>query len=192
MDQVADARSVTNRPSAIVLDASTVRDAMARLPMCAVVVATMDGQRPVGMVVGTFTSVSLAPLLVGFLADRGSATLVSLLDADRISCTLLDESHLDVVDQFRRPAESRFEGLSWSVDTQHGAPVFIGTPLVVFARPSAQVDAGDRILALFEVIDIRAAGPTRPLVFCAGRMTRLEPGQLVGGDVWQLGRLDES
>jgi 3-hydroxy-9,10-secoandrosta-1,3,5(10)-triene-9,17-dione monooxygenase reductase component len=187
---VADPRSVTNRPDAMVLDASAFRDAMARLPMCAVVAATMDGHRPVGMVVGTFISVSLDPFLVGFLADRRSSTLVMLLDADRISCTLLDESHLDVVEQFRRPAESRFDGLSWSVDTRHGAPVFMGTPLVVFARPSAQVDAGDRVLALFEVIDIRAAGPTRPLVFCAGRITRLEPGQLVDGDVWQLGRLD--
>jgi 3-hydroxy-9,10-secoandrosta-1,3,5(10)-triene-9,17-dione monooxygenase reductase component len=183
-------RNAPNPLDPVPLDARTFRDAMARLPTSAIVVATMDGDRPVGMVVGTFTAVSLDPLLVGFLGDRRSSTVVKLLDAERVSCSLLHESHLDVVDAFRRPAESRFDDLSWEVDSRHGAPVFIGTPLVVFARPSAQPDVGDHVLALFDVIDIRATGPARPLVFCEGRMTRLEPGQLVDGDVWQLGRLD--
>ncbi|HRW20108.1 MAG TPA: flavin reductase, partial [Dermatophilaceae bacterium] len=60
-------------------DSGDYRALMARVPTSVVVVATMVEGAPIGMLVGTFTSVSLQPKLVGFLADLGSRTVHQLL-----------------------------------------------------------------------------------------------------------------
>ena len=160
---------------------------MSRVPASVVVVATMDNGLPVGMVVGTFTSVSLSPLLVGFLAERGSSTLPRLLSADAVSCNVLHDSQLDIVDAFRRSIDERFEGLDWHIDPAFQVPILGGATLVVFGKPTRTTDAGDHVFVMIDVDGIQATGPARPLVFCGGRLTRMDPGRLVDGDIWQLG-----
>jgi len=160
---------------------------MSRVPTSVVVIAAMDNDVPVGMVVGTFTSVSLSPLLVGFLGERRSSTLPRLLNADAVSCNVLHDSQLDVVDAFRRGIDERFEGLDWHIDQGFQVPVLGGATLVVFGKPTSTADAGDHVFAMIDVNGIQATGPARPLVFCGGRLTRMDPGRLVAGDIWQLG-----
>ncbi|GCE42962.1 putative oxidoreductase, mmyf [Rhodococcus wratislaviensis] len=60
------------------------RAAMRRLPTSVVVSAVLD-DAPIGMVVGTFSSVSMDPLLVGFFGDHRSSTLEPLLETDQWS-----------------------------------------------------------------------------------------------------------
>jgi flavin reductase (DIM6/NTAB) family NADH-FMN oxidoreductase RutF len=139
------------------------------------------------MVVGTFTSVSLSPLLVGFLGERRSSTLPRLLSADAVSCNVLHDSQLDIVDAFRRSVADRFEGLDWHIDDAFQVPVLGGATLVVFGKATGSAVAGDHVFAMIDVKGIQATGPARPLVFCGGRVTRMDPGRLVDGDVWQLG-----
>ena len=168
-------------------DPVTFRRALSRVPTSVVVVSTMHDGLPVGMIVGTFTSVSLKPLLVGYLGDRGSSTLPALLRAETISFSVLRETDLRTVTAFRRPREARFQDVSWERDRQFGSPVLTGAPLVVFGRPWAQTDAGDHVFVVAEVLAVRTNGPARPLVFCGGRLTRMDPGHMVDNDIWQLG-----
>jgi 3-hydroxy-9,10-secoandrosta-1,3,5(10)-triene-9,17-dione monooxygenase reductase component len=176
-------------PSLAVLDPDppAFRAAMSRVPTSVVVVAAIVGDTPVGMAVGTFTSISLAPLLVGYLGERSSVTSTRLLDAKTVSCSVLHESQLDLVEAFRREPDERFEGLDWKVHEQFAAPVLTGAPLVVFGEPAGTADAGDRVLALIRVRGLQTSGPARPLVFCEGRLARMDPAHLVDSDIWQLG-----
>jgi flavin reductase (DIM6/NTAB) family NADH-FMN oxidoreductase RutF len=160
---------------------------MSRVPASVVVIATMDNDVPVGMVVGTFTSVSLSPLLVGFLGERRSSTLPRLLNADAVSCNVLHDAQLHIVDAFRRSIDERFDGLDWHIDQRFQVPVLVGATLVVFGKPTSTTDAGDHVFAMIDVNGLQATGPARPLVFCGGRLTRMDPGRLVDGDMWQLG-----
>jgi 3-hydroxy-9,10-secoandrosta-1,3,5(10)-triene-9,17-dione monooxygenase reductase component len=168
-------------------DAVAFRQALSRVPTSVVAVCTMHEGRAAGMLVGTFTSVSLKPLLVGYLGDRGSSTLPMLLRADIVSFSVLRETDLHTVTAFRRPREHRFEDVAWELDRQFGSPVLTGAPLVVFGRPWAESEAGDHLFVLAEVLGIRTNGPARPLVFCGGRLSRMDPGQMVDSDIWQLG-----
>src|SRR3546814_11657520 len=56
-------------------DAATFRRALGHVPTSVAVVTATDAHGPVGMTVGSFTSISLDPPLVGFFADCGSSTL---------------------------------------------------------------------------------------------------------------------
>jgi 3-hydroxy-9,10-secoandrosta-1,3,5(10)-triene-9,17-dione monooxygenase reductase component len=160
---------------------------MSRVPTSVVIVAAMHDSEPVGMVVGTFTSVSVDPVLVGYLGERSSRTVSLLLAADQVSCSLLHESQLDLVTAFERPAGSRFDGVAWEVEDQFNVPVFAGAPLTVFGCPAGVTEAGDHLFALIEVLGVHTMGPARPLTFCGGRLNRMDPGPMVDRGIWQLG-----
>jgi len=179
--------TLTQAPNITAPDERTFRTALSRVPTSVVVVATMLEDRPVGMLVGTFTSVSLQPLLVGYLGERTSRTVPLLLAAEQVSCSVLRESDMDVVTAFKRPLESRFDGVAWEFDSEFNVPVLKAAPLTVFGRPADASDAGDHIFALIDVLGLRTSEPARPLVFCGGRLTRMDPGHLIGSDIWQLG-----
>ncbi|MCV7100414.1 flavin reductase family protein [Mycobacterium palustre] len=176
-----------HRPPTTVPDPATFRIAMSRVPTSVIVVATMREGMPIGMIVGTFTSVSLSPLLVGYLGERTSRTVPYLVEADTVSCSVLRESDMQTVEEFRKPLESRFDRISWSLDEEFNVPVLAGAPLTVFGRPTAALEAGDHLFSLIEVLGVRTNGPCRPLVFCGGRLTRMDPSHVVDSDIWQLG-----
>lgn len=179
----------TDRPPTAdtTLDPSAFRAAARRLPTTVVVVGGLRDGSPVGMVVGTFTSVSLDPLLVGFLGDRGSSTLPLLLELEHLSFCVLDQDDVDAANQFRKPLDERFTSLSWSVSA-HDTPVIDSAVMTFHTTVHSVVPAGDHELVLGEVIDIEQRHPSRrPLVFVEGCMTRLDPTHLVGPHVWELG-----
>ena len=55
----------------------------------AVVTAMGGGGEPIGMVVGSFTSVSLDPPLVAFLPDRSSSTFPAIREAGAFCVNVL-------------------------------------------------------------------------------------------------------
>lgn len=187
---ISPSRTADSDPSAgpdPALGAREFRTALARIPASMVVATAMNGDRPVGMIVGTFSSASLDPPLVGFLAARTSATLPRLLAAERLCFNLLREDGLSIVDAFRRPAGERFAGVDWRVDPDYGTPVIRPSVLTVHAEPHSVSAAGDHQFVLCRVLHHAVAGLARPLVVCAGRLNRMDPGQLVDEHAWQLG-----
>jgi flavin reductase (DIM6/NTAB) family NADH-FMN oxidoreductase RutF len=151
------------------------RSAMRHLPTSVVIAAGMAGDRPIGMLLGSFTSVSLDPLLVGFLGDHGSKTLRHLLDLDLWTFSVLADDDTTTPDAFCGPLHDRFTEVKWSTSPL-GTPVIDNSVLAVHARRHSTVRAGDHDLVLAEVLDITDPDPfRRPLVFAEGRMTGLAP-----------------
>ena len=65
-------------------DPRAFRDVMGHYPTGVVVVTAMVDDAPVGMVVGTFSSVSLEPPLVSFMPMTTSASYAKLRAADGV------------------------------------------------------------------------------------------------------------
>lgn len=159
------------RPSRI--DATHFRQLCRLLPTTVVVVAGMRDDAPVGMVVGTFTTVSLDPLLVGFFGDNSSKTFSVLSGLDRHSFSVLDQDDTITADSFRLPLEQRFDSLEWSL-SRHETPAIASAVMTFHTRPHSIVPAGDHQLMLAEVLDVDASAHAgRPLLFAEGKMTRL-------------------
>ncbi|MFF0223287.1 flavin reductase family protein [Streptomyces sp. NPDC004629] len=181
--------TTTDRPpmTGTSLGPSAFRAATRRLPTTVVVAGGLRDGSPVGMLVGTFTSVSLDPLLVGFLGDRGSSTLPLLLELEHMSFSVLDQDDIEAANRFRKPLDERFADLAWSVSA-HGTPVIETAVMTFHTTVHSVIPAGDHQLVLGEVIAIEQRHPARrPLVFAEGRMTRLDPMHVVGAYVWELG-----
>lgn len=154
------------------LDAESFRQACRLLPTTVVVAAGMREGRPAGMVVGSFTTVSLEPLLVGFFGDRRSSTFPLLLDLDCVSFSVLHQDDSTTANRFRRPLDQRFEGLDWFVSS-HGTPVLRSALMTFHTQQHSVVPTGDHQLLLGEVFDLDVAEASRPLLYVEGQMTRL-------------------
>ncbi len=95
------------------------------------VVTAMDGEKPRGLAVNAFSSVSLDPPTVMVAVQRTSSTHDCLFRATHLAINILSTEQLDVVKIFATKSDDKFAGLDW-------APGPFGSPL--FARSSAQME----------------------------------------------------
>ena len=95
------------------------------------VVTAMDGEKPRGLAVNAFSSVSLDPPTVMVAVQRTSSTHDCLFRATHLAINILSTEQFDVVKIFATKSDDKFAGLDW-------APGPFGSPL--FARSSAQME----------------------------------------------------
>src|SRR5690242_3123404 len=104
------------------IDPLRYREVMGHYPTGVTVVTgiAQDGE-PVGMVVGTFTSVSLDPPLVAFLPTVASRTFARLRTAAAFCINVLAHDQVELCRTMSGPSPDKFSQLEWSTSTL-GAP----------------------------------------------------------------------
>lgn len=155
------------RPSP--LAAADFRWAMGHYPTgVAVITACQSDGTPVGMVVGTFTSVSLEPPLVGFLPSRSSTSWPAIREAGRFCVNVLGADQGQVCRAFATKSPDRFSVHTISPDGS-GIPRVDGAVLWIDCDIEAVLPAGDHDVVLGAVRDVDVAGEAAlPLLFLRG------------------------
>ena len=134
----------------------------------AVITATQADGTPVGMVVGTFTSVSLEPPLVGFLPSRSSTSWPAIREAGRFCVNVLGADQEHVCRAFATKAPDRF-----TAHTAAGAaspiPRVAGAVLWIECDIETVLPAGDHDMVLGAVRGLDVAEEAgMPLLFLRG------------------------
>lgn len=149
-----------------------MRHALAGFPTgIAVVAAHVDGQT-VGISANSFTSVSLDPPLVSISFARSSTTWPKLRGAQQWGISVLGEDAGETLSALRRPAAERFDRLTMDV-AESGAAYIAGSLATLTVTLDAQVQAGDHVLTLLRVLDLRRDEGQLPLVFFNSNVHRL-------------------
>jgi flavin reductase (DIM6/NTAB) family NADH-FMN oxidoreductase RutF len=103
------------------LDRRHFRNVLGQYPTgVTLITATSPDGDPVGMVVGTFTSVSLDPPLIGFLPAQNSSSWPKIHAAGSFTANVLTSSQEDVVRAFTQKEDDRFTRFEWSQTGQGG------------------------------------------------------------------------
>ena len=80
------------------IDPAVFRQVLASYPTGVCVITALDeGNRPAGMVVGSFTSVSLNPPLVGFFPDKSSSSWPLIEKAGHFAVNVMGSDQQEVV-----------------------------------------------------------------------------------------------
>jgi flavin reductase (DIM6/NTAB) family NADH-FMN oxidoreductase RutF/DNA-binding IclR family transcriptional regulator len=155
-----------------------------------VVTAIDDAGAPAAMVVGSFTSVSLAPPLVAFLPDRNSFSWGRLRTAEHFCVNVLGADQEAVCRRFasKEPQSVKFQGLATRASPL-GSPIIEGAVAWIDCTHFAVHAAGDHDIVIGEVkhLDIEAGG--LPLIFSQGGYGRFWPQSLAVED--PMGALTE-
>jgi flavin reductase (DIM6/NTAB) family NADH-FMN oxidoreductase RutF len=123
---------------------------------------------PVAMVVGSFTSVSLDPPLVGFLADHKSTSWPRIQAARRFCANVLSAEQEQVCRAFSAKHPGRFE-LHCPTDSPSGNPLLAGAAAWIDCEIDSVTTVGDHDFAVGRVCDMAMADATSPpLLFFQG------------------------
>jgi flavin reductase (DIM6/NTAB) family NADH-FMN oxidoreductase RutF/DNA-binding IclR family transcriptional regulator len=145
-----------------------------------VVTAMSDDDSPVGMAVGSFSSVSLDPPLVAFLPDRSSTTFPHIRGASSFCINVLAADQEDVCRVFALRGADKFHDVRWS-PSPSGAPVLDGVVAWIDCIPGQIHEAGDHFIVIGRVTAMDVARATIPLLFFQGGYGAFAPRSLVTG-----------
>lgn len=126
-----------------------------------------------GLVVGSFTSVSLDPPLVAFFPDRRSTSWPQVRESGQFCVNILGEDQIDLCRRFASRRADKFRGVAHG-SSQYGMPILEGAIAFIDCALEQEIDAGDHTMVLGMVRDLKVKRAAHPLLFCKGAYGRFE------------------
>ncbi|MGW9134903.1 flavin reductase family protein [Streptomyces sp. NPDC055681] len=150
------------------IDSAEFRRTLGHYPTGVAVVTAIDAGEPVGMAVGTFTSISLDPPLVGFFPASTSRSWARIRSAGAFTVNVLGADQLDLCRAFAASGADKFAGVNWAQGPT-GAPVLADAVAWVHCTLSGVHSIGDHDLAVGTVVQHGLGSQDAgPLVFHRG------------------------
>lgn len=161
------------------IDGARFREVLGSYPTGVAIVTCIDEHGiPAGMVIGSFTAVSLVPPLIGYLPMKTSRTFARMRGSPTFCVNILAADQEAVCQHFASPAEDKFAGLAWH-PSPSGNPVLDGVVAWIDCDYASVTEVGDHYIVLGGVLDMQLERDTAPLLFFQRGYGRFSPGPLV-------------
>jgi flavin reductase (DIM6/NTAB) family NADH-FMN oxidoreductase RutF len=159
-------------------DSREFRRILGHYPTGVCAITTMSEGRPLGIIVGSFTSASLDPPLVAFLPARASRSWPGIEAAGRFCVNVLAADQEDLCRALSSKAENRFDAVSHRL-SRAGLPIIEGVVAWIECELFAVHDAGDHLIVLGKVHELGLEHADRPLLFFQGDYGHFHPLQKI-------------
>lgn len=175
---MSDSSGLPEDPSnpAIAFDSGHFRMVMGHFPTGVTIVTGHSATGPMGFTIGSFTSVSLDPPLVGFLPQTDSITWDAIAPSGRFCVNVLSAEQDDLCWKFSKSGTetTRFDGVGWH-ESPSGSPILERAVAWIDCTIEEIYTMGDHyfVLGRVEYLDAdadRDGLPPRPLVFYRGNI----------------------
>lgn len=133
------------------------------------------------MVVGSFTSVSLDPPLIGFFPDRGSSSWPKVAASGAFCVNILSAEQEKVCRTLASKDPDKFAAIAHR-PSPLGSPVIDGAVAWIDCDLHSIGDAGDHFAVLGQVRHMEIADGGLPLLFYQGGYGRFAPSSLAASD----------
>jgi flavin reductase (DIM6/NTAB) family NADH-FMN oxidoreductase RutF len=154
------------------LTPTSLREAFGHFPSGVVAIAAEVAGVRVGLAASTFVPVSLEPPLVSFCVQNTSTTWPKLKDLPKLGISVLGESHDEAAKALAAKTGDRFAGLE-TVSSESGAVFIKGTGLWLESAIEQLIPAGDHIIVVLRVSEVRVDAEVAPIVFHRSAFRRL-------------------
>ncbi|MBV9002496.1 MAG: flavin reductase family protein [Solirubrobacterales bacterium] len=128
--------------------------------------ASIDGV-PLGLVVNSFSSVSLHPPLVSFCVTRASLTWRRMRPVRRFGINVLAAHHADYVRRAAPPGADRFTDIEYR-HSAAGTPILADAVAFIECKLEDEHEAGDHLIALGRAEELLHNSGHEPLLFWNG------------------------
>lgn len=150
------------------IDPKHFRDVMGSYPtgVCVITSVSDSGER-FGLAVGSFTSVSLDPPLVGFLPDKKSRSWEKIAVTGRFCVNVLSADQLETCRRFASRHDDKFEGMAHGT-SPGGLPVLDDVLAWIECDVASVSEIGDHLLVVGAVRAMERNVEEVPLIFYRG------------------------
>jgi flavin reductase (DIM6/NTAB) family NADH-FMN oxidoreductase RutF len=153
-------------------DGARFRQVLGHFPTGVTVVTARTDDGPVGLCVGSFTSVSLHPPLVAFCAGYSSTSYPRIEAAGHFCVNILAEDQEEIARVFADKGDDKFAGIGWRPSVVTRAPVIHDVLAWIDCEIDAIHEAGDHWIVVGRVLDLEIGHEGGPLVFFRGGFGR--------------------
>ncbi|AJC62140.1 flavin reductase family protein [Streptomyces sp. 769] len=140
------------------------RAAMSTVPTTVTVVTSSDGDSPLGLVAGSFVSISLDPPLVGFFVAKTSTSWPRMERTGSFAVNVLASGQESLCATFARSGGDKFAGVPWK-PSPLGNPLIPGAMLWIDCGLWETREVGDHLLAVGRIVELQPGAGHRPLIF---------------------------
>ena len=144
------------------------RELLSRFPAGVTVVTAFDRLgEPRGLTLVAFCGVSLDPPLVLVCVDRDSNTLPAIRASGGFTVNIVSSESRDLARRMATKAPDKFEGVRWvAPSSAEGGPILDhDSSAYLVCRTRGEVEAGDHLVIVGEVLEGAAEDGREPLVF---------------------------
>lgn len=152
-----------------VIDPRAFRDVLGCYPtgVCVVTALGDDGTRH-AMVVGSFTSISLSPPLVGFFPDKASVSWPKIEASGRFCVNVLGAGQRHHANRFAARGTDKFAGLDHGL-TPGGLPLLDDALAWIECSIASVSEVGDHLFVVGAVQALAGRSEDTPLLFFRGK-----------------------
>lgn len=144
------------------------RDVLGQYPTGVVAVTALDDSGgPLGMILGSFGSVSLDPPLVSFMPGKSSSSWARLAGCERYCINVLGADQEDVCRGLTSKQPDKFTDVAWTARPGE-APEITGSLAYIHCLRDMIHDAGDHHITICRVERLAMGSPGTPLLFYRG------------------------
>jgi 3-hydroxy-9,10-secoandrosta-1,3,5(10)-triene-9,17-dione monooxygenase reductase component len=154
------------------IDTMRYRQVLGHFPTGITIVTGLDAAGlPHGLTIGSFTSVSLVPPLVGFLPMLTTERWQTIAPSGTFCVNVLGIEHADLCWRFARSGDDdRFDDVEWA-PAPSGSPVIAGVVAWIDCKVEFVHEIGDHYFVVGRITDLaHTVGDFKPLVFCRGKL----------------------
>ncbi len=160
-------------------DSRRFRTVLGSYPTGVVIVTAVDSAGlPCGMVIGSFSSVSLDPPLVSFCAASSSKSFARMRSSASFCVNVVSHRQEALCRAFASSAADKFAGFSWEL-APSGVPRIPGAAAWVDCDLEQVIPAGDHFLVLGRVTSLDSDPDALPLIFFQGGYGRFSPASFI-------------
>lgn len=150
------------------------RQVLGKLPTGVVAISgTNDDDEKLGLVVGTFQSLSLEPPLVMFCVDKSSSTWPKLRKLQSFTANILADDQTDICRSLSRKGPRKFENLPCTTGPL-GTPHLDGATAYIDCTVTAEIVVGDHYMVVGAVTSMEE-GNGSALLFRGGKFGQYQP-----------------
>lgn len=158
-----------------VIDGRNFRRILGHYPtgVCAITSMTCD-DRPLGLIVGSFASVSLSPPLVAFFPDKSSSSWPTIEATGRFCVNVLGDCQQGVCSSLAAKGDDKFAAVTYSLSAL-GSPIIDGALAWIDCELDAVHEAGDHFIVLGKVNGLDVLHEGSPMIFHKGGYSSVVP-----------------
>ena len=153
--------------AAAAIDPLVFRETLGNFPTGVVAITALVDGEPAGMVVGSFTSVSLDPPLVAYLPTKTSESYARIRRADRFCVNVLSVEQEELSRLFASRGVDKFASIGWSLSA-HGSPRLDGAVAWIDCAVDHTLEGGDHDIVIGRVLALESSRGGSPLLFFQG------------------------
>ena len=144
------------------MDPQSYRQFFGQLPTGVTAIVGKSGTGPVGLVVGTFSSVSLDPPLVSFMVTKSSRSWAAIQALGRFTANILASDQRLLSQTLSGWSPDKFQNVVFDEGEAHILQGCLAWADCVLER---EVEAGDHTIVLARPCELNVVRTARPLIF---------------------------